>query len=135
MYLNNILLHKADGTIDTLQSFDSKLPEVEGTAKAVLIKANADGTNGTAAIKVAKAVSGKMLVSVQQGVVTANFNAATAGRASITLMNSLGQVIARKNFEARHGANRVSLETGYHGTAFLVIRQGSQKFSKAIQLK
>ena len=135
MYLNNILLHKADGTIDTLQSFDSKLPEVEGTAKAVLIKANADGTNGTAAIKVAKAVSGKMLVSVQQGVVTANFNAATAGRASITLMNSLGQVIASKNFEARHGANRVSLETGYHGTAFLVIRQGSQKFSKAIQIK
>lgn len=135
MYLNNILLHKADGTIDTLQSFDSKLPEVEGTAKAVLIKANADGTNGTTAIQVAKAASGKMLVSVQQGLVTASFNAATAGKASVTLMNSLGQVVASKSIDASRGANTVSLQAGFHGTAFLVIRQGSQKFSKAIQVK
>jgi hypothetical protein len=76
-----------------------------------------------------------MLVSVQQGSVTVNFNAATAGKASVTLMNSLGQVIASKSVNASHGANSVSLETSYHGAAFLVIRQGSQKFSKAIQLK
>ena len=135
MYLNNILLHKADGTIDTLQSFDSKLPEVEGTAKAVLIKANADGTNGTTAIQVAKAASGKMLVSVQQGMVTASFNATTAGKANVSLMNSLGQVIASKNVHATSGANSVSLKTSYQGTAFLVIRQGSQKMVKAIRLK
>ena len=74
-------------------------------------------------------------VHIQAGLITANFNVATAGRASVALMNSLGQVIASKNVNATSGANSVSLETSYHGTAFLVIRQGSQKMAQTIRLK
>ena len=33
------------------------------------------------------------------------------------------------------GVNSVSLETSYQGTAFLVIRQGSQKLVKTVRLK
>ncbi len=73
--------------------------------------------------------------AVQHGIITANFNTTAAGHASVTLMNSLGQVIASKNVNATSGANSVSLETRYHGTAFLVIYQGSQKMVKAIRLK
>lgn len=74
-------------------------------------------------------------VHIQASVITANFNTATTGRASVALMNSLGQVITSKNVNATRGANSVSLETSYQGAAFLVIRQGSQKMVKAIRLK
>ena len=74
-------------------------------------------------------------VHIQASVITANFNTATTGRASVALMNSLGQVIASKDMDASRGANSVSLETSYQGAAFLVIRQGSQKMVKAVRLK
>lgn len=74
-------------------------------------------------------------VHIQASVITANFNTATTGRASVALMNSLGQVITSKNVNATRGANSVSLETSYQGAAFLVIRQGSQKMVKSVRLK
>ena len=74
-------------------------------------------------------------VHVQTGLITANFNTTTAGRTTVSLMNSLGQVIASKNVNAASGDNSVSLETSYQGTAFLVIRQGSQKMVQTIRLK
>ena len=80
-------------------------------------------------------ISRDIHLSVGKGVVTANFNTTTAGRTTVSLMNSLGQVIASKNVNVASGANSVSLETSYQGTAFLVIRQGSQKMVKAIRLK
>jgi hypothetical protein len=50
-------------------------------------------------------------------------------------MNSLGQVIASRDMNATRGTNSVLLKTSYQGTAFLVIRQGSQKMVKAVRLK
>ena len=155
MYLNNILLHNTDGTIDTLQSFDSELPEFEGTAKVELIKANADGTGPSVTPSssnssttpgssnsgknkdaiAAPAIAQNIHFSVEHGAIITTFNALTAGHTTITLMNSLGQVIASKDMNATRGTNSVSLETSYQGTAFLVIRQGSQMVVKAIRLK
>ena len=161
MYLNNILLHKANGTVDTLQSFDKALPdELGGNANGILIQANADGTgpstinssnsaapassnsskpnssgsNNSDAIAT-PAIAQNVHFAVERGSITATFSALAAGRTTVSLMNSLGQVIASKNVNATRGANSVSLETSYQGTAFLVIRQGSQKLVKAIQLK
>ena len=87
------------------------------------------------AIAKANSIPQNVRLSVENSMVTASFNAATAGRTSVTLMNSLGQVVASKSFDASRGANTVTLQANFHGTALLVIRQGSQKFSKPIQLK
>ena len=161
MYLNNILLHKANGTVDTLQSFDKTLPdEFGGNAKGILIQANADGTgpstinssnsaapassnsntnnkpgssNSTAIAT--PVIAQNVHFSAEHGTITATFNAITAGRTTVSLMNSLGQVIASKNVNVSRGVNSVSLETSYQGTAFLVIRQGSQKLVKTVRLK
>jgi hypothetical protein len=84
---------------------------------------------------VAPAIAQSIHLSVEHGVINASFNAATAGRTTISLMNSLGQVITSKNVNATRGANSVSLETSYQGAAFLVIRQGSQKMVKTVRLK
>ena len=161
MYLNNILLHKANGTVDTLQSFDKALPdELGGNANGILIQANADGTgpstinssnsaapassnsskpnssgsNNSDAIA-APVIAQSVHFAVERGAITATFNAITAGHTTVSLMNSLGQVIASKNVNVSRGANSVSLETSYQGTAFLVIRQGSQKLVKTVRLK
>ena len=137
--IDEVRLYKADGTYDVLETFNKKLPSLEGIAtgsKIVTDEGAASAKTVTpSAIPGTPVITKSFHLSVEHGVITASFSAAAAGRASVTLMNSLGQVIASKSFDARHGANSVSLETGYHGTAFLVVRQGSQKFSKALQLK
>ncbi len=83
----------------------------------------------------APAIAQSIHLSVEHGAINATFNAATAGHTTVSLMNSLGQVIASKNVNATCGANSVSLETSYQGAAFLVIRQGSQKMVKTVRLK
>ena len=83
----------------------------------------------------APAIAQNIYFTVECGAITATFNAITVGHTTVSLMNSLGQVIASKNVNFTRGANSVSLETSYQGTAFLVIRQGSQKLIKTVRLK
>ena len=138
MYLNNMLLWKADGTADTLQSFDTKKPKLEGIATGELIKANSTGDWGKSAIAIAPAriaANSKMLVNVQPGMVSATFNAAKATRGTATLMNSMGQVIAQQSFEAKAGANEVQLSTNFRGPAILIVKQGCQKNVQKITLR
>ena len=135
MYLDNILLWKADGTADTLQSFNSKKPDIEGIAKGELIKANSTGDTPTAIQPTRAIAASKMLVNVQPGMVSASFTAATAAPAKAMLMNSMGQVIAQQNFTANKGMNRVELSSDYRGPAMLMVRQGSQKFVQKVILK
>ena len=138
MYLNNMLLWKADGTADTLQSFDTKKPKLEGIATGELIKANSTGDWGKSAIAIAPtriAANSKMLVNVQPGMVSATFSAAKAARGTATLMNSMGQVIAQQAFEAKAGANEVQLNTNFRGPAILIVKQGSQKNVQKITLR
>ena len=122
-----------------LQDFNKSEPEIEGvvTAKRIATDAGAASAKVITPTSIVRAasVSQSLHLSVEHGVITANFSAAVAGRASVALMNSLGQVITSKNVNATRGANSVSLETSYQGAAFLVIRQGSQKMVKSVRLK
>lgn len=122
---------KADGSTEIIDDFDKK-PQLEGTASGKVV---ALGGTGSDAIKPARVVSSKMLVSVRPGSVTASFSAATAGMASATLMNFMGQVIDQKNFNASKGANSVELQSNYRGAAMLIVKQGSQRYAQKVLLK
>ena len=142
IYLNNILLHKADGTVDTLASFDTTPKNITTAgiaSKPTYIQANAKGTGGqapTAAIApVRAAAASKMLVSVQYGMVMAQFNAAATAPAKAMLLNSMGQVIAQQNFTASKGMNTVELSSDYRGPAVLMVKQGSQRYMQKVILK
>ena len=140
IYLNNILLHKADGTVDTLASFDTAPANIETSGiagKPTYIQANAKGT-GPAMTKITpvrSVAASKMLVNVQPGLVNATFNASKAARGTAMLMNTMGQVIAQKSFNANVGANEVQLNTNFHGAAVLVVKMGSQKSVQQIRLR
>lgn len=139
MYLDNMLLWKADGTADTLQDFNTKKPKLEGTAKGELIKANATGDWGAdtkSGICMPRVrTASKMLVNVQPGSVTAMFTASKATRATAMLMNSMGQVIAQKSFNASTGMNEVQLSTSARGPAVLIVKMGSQKSVQKVTLR
>ena len=121
---------KADGTTEIIDDFDKK-PQLEGTASGKIV-----ALSGTAAIKPATiAAASKMLVSVQQGMVSASFSAAKTAPAKAMLLNSLGQVIAQQNFTANKGMNRVELSSNYHGPAMLMVKQGSQRYMQKVILK
>ena len=132
--MDYILLNKADGTADTLTNFDTK-PDVEGIVSAKIVAANSslDGTSALQPRAIAKATG--LRVIAMQGKVSAMFSAARAGKATAMLMNGLGQVIAKQSFDASAGVNTVELTSGFRGTAFLVIRQGSQNFTAKVNMR
>lgn len=136
--LDYILLTKADGTVDTLKSFKAsselKDVEVEGVASNLqLVTINANGTIGIQ--KQASAIPAKMHVNIQRGTVTAMFTASNAAKGQALLLNGLGQVVSQQNFAGKAGTNSVQLSTGFRGPAFLIIKQGSQKYTARINLK
>ena len=139
MYLDNMLLWKADGTADTLESFNKKKPSLEGIASGELIQANTTGDWGKGStISICKpksAAPSKMFVSVRPGTVSATFTAAKAAPVKAMLMNAMGQVIAQQSFTASKGMNSVELTSSYRGPAMLIVKQGSQQFVQKINLK
>lgn len=121
---------KADGSTEIIDDFDKK-PSTEGTASAKIV-----ALSGTDAIKpAAVAATSKMLVSVQYGMVMAQFNAATTAPAKAVLMNTMGQTIAQQNFTASKGMNTVELSSDYRGPAVLMVKQGSQRYMQKVILK
>ncbi|MBQ3779826.1 MAG: hypothetical protein II835_17490 [Fibrobacter sp.] len=143
MYLDNMLLWKADGTADTLQSFNKTKPSLDGIASSSeLIQANATGDWGASSVgdqtgicmpRVAKAMG--LRLDVGQGFVAANFTAARSGVGTVMLMNSIGQVTAHQEFSAIKGMNRIELRSNYRGPAMLVVKQGGQQFVQKVILK
>lgn len=143
--MDYVLLNKADGTADTLTNFDTK-PSVEGivTAKVVEVDAALDAAAtptqpttdpGKDAIAAKALVTSNILVHAQHGSVTATFYAQNAVHTTAMLMNSLGQVIAKQDLDAVAGANAITLTTGFRGPAFLVVKQGVNKFVSKVRLK
>ena len=121
---------KADGSTEIIDDFDKK-PSTEGTASSKIV-----ALSGTDAIKpAAVAATSKMLVSVQYGMVMAQFNAATTAPAKAVLMNTMGQTIAQQNFTASKGMNTVELSSDYRGPAVLMVKQGSQRYMQKVILK
>ena len=135
---DEVRLYKADGTYDVLESFNKQLPDIEGIADGKLVSTPAEAAStkevtGIASVR-ATAVS-KMLVNVQNGVVSASFTAAKAAPAKAVLLNSMGQVIAQESFMANKGMNSVELRNSYRGPAMLMVKQGSQRYVQKVILK
>ena len=121
---------KADGSTEVIDDFDKK-PSTEGTASGKIV-----ALSGSSAIIANRAVAtSKMLVNVQQGMVSASFTASTSAPAKAVLMNSLGQVIAQQNFTASKGTNRVEMRSSFRGPAMLIVKHGSQQFVQKVMLK
>ncbi len=127
--IDNLVLYKADGSAVVVENFNKKLPDLEGIASGELVLQ-------TSAIKrpAAKAF-GKMSVNVQPGTLSASFVASASGRASLSLVNSNGQIVSSKNFTMNRGTNSVLLETNYRGPGFLILKQNGNRTTVPVRLK
>lgn len=134
MYLDNMLLIKADGSVDTLQNMNKDLPTTEGIATGKLQLVSADGTTGISKSRMG-AHLGKALVNVNRGSVGVNFGASQNGVATVSLLNSLGRVIAQENIGVVKGVNRVQFATVFRGNALLVIKQGSAHYVQKVVIR
>lgn len=129
--IDNMVLLKADGSTTVLQDFNKKMPTLEGIASGEL-KASTTAIHGK---KAPVAAFGKMLVNVQPGLVNASFVAGSSGRASLSLVNSKGQIVASKSFSMARGTNSVSLEANYSGAGFLILKQNANRMTVPVRLK
>ena len=150
MYLDNMLLWKADGSVDTASSFN-KVPELAGIAKGKLVAESATGDFGSKTEVVTPPPGNQFENSdalasrgygnvdfkayVQSGSVQVLFNAVAGQKSTVVLLNGLGQVIAQKNLVASDGTNRVELRSAYRGVAMLVVKQGKQQLARKVILK
>ncbi len=127
--IDNLVLYKADGSAVVVENFNKKLPDLEGIASGELVLQ-------TSAIKrpAAKAF-GKMSVNVLPGTLNASFVASASGRASLSLVNSNGQIVSSKNFTMNRGTNSVLLETNYRGPGFLILKQNGNRTTVPVRLK
>lgn len=131
LYIDNILLHKADGSVDTLENFNKSIPSIEGIATGKLVVANSSGTNPIKGVP----TFNQFMVNVEPGVVHASFYSQNSGKAQVSIMNGLGQVIARENRVTKAGSNSLQLKNNYKGPAYLMIEQGSLKLVRPLILK
>lgn len=127
--MDNIVLYKADGSEVVLENFNKKLPDLEGIASGELVAS----TN--AVKRPAARTFGKMSVSVQPGAVNASFVASASGRASLSLVNSNGQIVSSKTFTMNRGTNSVLLEANYRGPGFLILKQNGNRVAMPVRLK
>jgi aryl-phospho-beta-D-glucosidase BglC (GH1 family) len=149
MYLDNMLLWKTDGSVDTVSNFN-KVPELAGIATGKLVAESATGDFGTKTEVTtqpgnqpggsdALATRGYGTLDfkafVQNGSVQVLFTAVAGQKSSVMLLNGLGQVIAQKNIAASNGANRIELRSNYRGPAMLVVKQGKQQLARKVILK
>ncbi|MCF0224689.1 MAG: cellulase family glycosylhydrolase, partial [Fibrobacter sp.] len=82
---------KADGSTEIINDFDKK-PSAEGTVTAKIVAIDA-----ISAIAKPKVVSmGKLMAVAANGSLQVTFATTTAGLAQVTLLNSMGQVIAKQ---------------------------------------
>jgi hypothetical protein len=136
MTIDYIALVKSNGSLDTLENFNKKLPEVSGNIDSAKLIATPDDANKGASIhSINPSLSAsKLLVSTGAGTLSATFSAQQSGMASVVLLNPLGQVIAQKSFMANAGTNSVSFDTKYRGLVLVQVRQNSLLLSvKAVQ--
>ncbi len=127
--MDNIVLYKADGSEVVLENFNKKLPDLEGIASGELVAS----TN--AVKRPAARTFGKMSVNVQPGAVNASFVASSSGRASLSLVNSNGQIVSSKTFSMNRGTNSVLLEANYRGPGFLILKQNGNRVAIPVRLK
>ena len=121
-------------TTDTLENFNKKVPTVDGIASATLKTTESLGGN-TNAISNVPTLSNKIRLNVQNNVINVSFETSNAGKASVLLLNSLGQVVKSFSMQTKQGLNHISIEPTSRGALFLSIKQGSMRFATPIHLK
>lgn len=128
--INEVYLYKANGSVDTLATFNKTLPDIEGAATGVLVT-----TTEKTGIPTAKtANSSKFSFTNSAGKLSATFSAAKSGIAKVSLMNMLGQVLASRTVSANAGSNTVELSTGYRGAAILRIQCAGHSYTAKVNL-
>jgi len=131
--VDHILLLKADGSKDTLESFNKMIPETEGAITSTSLVPTSGAPTSILANRAD--LSTGVRVSMQGELLVASFMSTTTGNTSVVLMNALGQPIARESFNASYGQNSISLQTNYTGFGILVIDQGSVQKAVRVLLK
>lgn len=131
MTIDYVALVKKDGTLDTIATFNKKLPETSGnlgTVKLINTPAAANKPSGIES-RAVSAGGAKLLVVPSTGKLTAAFGASKAGMAEVTLLNPRGQILGRKNVATVAGANAVTLDTDYRGLVLVQVRQDASVLS------
>lgn len=127
--IDNVVLWKADGTTDTLETFNKKLPATEGNVSNTELVATVSNPTKVCGSPI-KRFSTTLSFTQNANQLNVSFASERSSKGTLVLMNSLGQVIAEKSFNAVKGLNTVSLNTGFRGVAFVQVRQQSS-FSTA----
>lgn len=133
--VDEVRLYKADGTFDVLESFNKKLPEIEGAVEAELIVTPKEAEKVASVKQNRVAFTNKLQVTIQRGMISATFTANKTAPATAMLLNSLGQVIAQQSFTANKGVNGIQLNSSAQGPAMLIVKQGSTKYIQKVILK
>lgn len=131
--VDRVLLLKADGTADTLETFDKKIPETDGGILTATLVATSQISSALQPVKLALAT--KVQLSIKPNQIQIAFESASQGPATILLTNAQGKIIARQSFVASRGANTVELASSYRGQGFLVLEQNGNRLASPVHMK
>lgn len=134
IYVDWIGFKKANGTIDTLYTFDMLLPsEYVGNAQSVAlinnskVAADNDWETKTIAYDPTPVLPmqklGHARISRVGSKLTATFTASHSGEAWVTVQNMQGRSLYSQRVDVRAGFNTVALDIPFQGVAMLNIRQ------------
>jgi len=131
--VDRVLLLKADGTADTLETFDKKIPETDGGILTATLVATSQISSALQPVKLA--IATKVQLSIKPNQIQIAFESASQGPATILLTNAQGKIIARQSFVASRGANTVELASSYRGQGFLVLEQNGNRLASPVHMK
>lgn len=131
--IDRVLLLKANGTVDTLETFDKKIPETDGGVLTATLVATSQITSALHPVKTA--ITTKVQLSVESNQIKVAFASSNNGPATLLLTNAEGKTIARQSFAASRGANTVALASTYRGLGFLVLEQGGVRMATPVHIK
>ena len=130
--IDQVLLYKTDGSTDTLETFNKKVPETDGgIVNAKLIKTP---TEANLSVAPPSRISQGYSLQISTHPLIVNFQTPSAGVAQVSLINTKGQVLAKKNLQTNAGSNPIWLSTTHQGLAFVVVQQGAQRMTVPITL-
>lgn len=133
--IDNVVLWKADGTKDTLETFNKKLPTTEGNVSNTELVATVISGPIKICASPIKTLSTKLRFTQNANQLNVSFESERSSKGTLVLMNSLGQVIAEKSISVEKGLNTVSLKTGFRGVAFVQLRQQSSSSTAKVIIK
>lgn len=147
IYVDYIIFVDNQGSRDTLYTFDLLVPQkFSGNVESVSIIPVANVTSDkewvtktkayiTTAIASKKISTPALHFSLSGKTISLSFDSKASGKASINLMNSLGQNLVSKTVDTHVGLNSVDITTEYSGMAILQVNQNGIKQITPIRLR